>query len=160
MSEIELQRAIRHNRKGKKLVGKSCIVCGEATIECLQTITICLKCINQILDGSDHNLTNYDVGDFAKENGDPCIACGETYQYYLRSITICAECRLNLQGLPTIEKHHVFGRKNDPLTVNLPANEHAIITDRQIDFPGNTSKNIMMLDALLIMVVVAQRLFY
>jgi hypothetical protein len=93
MSEIDLQRELRHRRKPKKLKGTYCIVCGETDICCLQ------------------------------------------------SVTLCAECRLKLQGLPTVEKHHVFGRKYDPFTVEIPANEHAIISDMEIESNVKKSKN-------------------
>jgi hypothetical protein len=43
--------------------------------------------------------------------------------------------------LPTVEEHHVVGRENDPLTVALPANEHAIISDMGIEYTSKKTNN-------------------
>jgi hypothetical protein len=63
-----------------------------------------------------------------------CVLCGYSDTRALQSvkITLCAECRLILQGNKPVEWHHLFGR-HYPITLPLPANEHAILSDMAIE---------------------------
>lgn len=55
--------------------------------------------------------------------------------------TLCAGCHVQLQGKPPTEQHHPSARSNDTFTVSVPANEHAILTDWQHDWPVATLRN-------------------
>lgn len=72
-----------------------------------------------------------------------CVRCGDTETLHLQtaSVTLCAECRLLLQQRSTSEQHHVAGRKNDAFTVAIPANDHAVLSDAQYDWPNGTLRN-------------------
>ena len=54
---------------------------------------------------------------------------------------ICADCRLDKQGKSRTEDHHPAGIKNDPFTIPMTANDHAIFSDYQMDWPNETLKN-------------------
>jgi hypothetical protein len=53
----------------------------------------------------------------------------------------CYECQAKRQGRTLIEQHHPAGRNNDEFTVPIPANDHRILSDRQIDWPLDTLRN-------------------
>ncbi len=53
----------------------------------------------------------------------------------------CAECRLLAHGKVPIERHHPAGRANDPVTVPIPANDHAVLSDLQLAWPRDTLRN-------------------
>ncbi len=84
---------------------------------------------------------------------DACQLCGEDDLRCLRQVvlqvptegtittTLCAGCHVQLQGKRPTERHHPAGRANDPVTVAIPANDHAILTDRQHDWPVDTWRN-------------------
>jgi hypothetical protein len=59
----------------------------------------------------------------------------------LQQTTLCAECRLRTQGKYQIEQHHPSGRHNAADTVAFAANDHAILSDRQHDWPVATFRN-------------------
>ena len=84
----------------------------------------------------------------SKENrlgqGATCERCGESDFRVLQRTdgeTLCAECRLDTQGKPRLERHHPAGRHNDPFIVPIPANDHAVMSDFQIDWPEETLRN-------------------
>jgi len=73
-----------------------------------------------------------------------CTSCGETNRAALSHKAekiICYECDLKASGRPTIEQHHFAGRRNDPLTVPIPGNDHRILSDCQRDWPTDTLRN-------------------
>ena len=81
----------------------------------------------------------YRIGKNAK-----CKYCSETDLRALDKIddiTLCRNCRLAKTGKSVIEQHHLSGRNNDDFLVALPANEHAILSDYQEDWPEETMKN-------------------
>ncbi len=57
---------------------------------------------------------------------------------------ICYECNLSIQGKPTTEDHHLLGRQNSPVTVNISGNLHRFLSelhtnwgyDFLLTFPG------------------------
>ena len=55
--------------------------------------------------------------------------------------TLCAECRLVQEGKPRYELHHPAGRHNDNFVIPMHANEHAIMSDYQDDWPDETLRN-------------------
>ena len=84
----------------------------------------------------------------AKENrlgaGASCDSCTEADLRGLqRSLegTLCAECRLVQGGKPRYELHHPAGRHNDNFVIPMHANEHAIMSDYQDDWPDETLRN-------------------
>jgi len=67
-----------------------------------------------------------------------CQQCGNDDIRALQvvtQVTLCAECRLKLQGKRPVEDHHPLGRRNDPGTVSIPANDHAALSDMRLDWP-------------------------
>ena len=84
----------------------------------------------------------------SKENrlgaGAKCQKCGEADVRCLRQIMDeiwCDECRLALQGKPRYEWHHSAGKHNDRYAFPMRANEHAIMSDFQADWPEETLRN-------------------
>lgn len=65
-----------------------------------------------------------------------CAMCGIDDIRMLQStqVVLCAECRKKLQGQSVYEDHHLAGQQNSPLTIPLPANEHAILSDMYASF--------------------------
>ena len=57
------------------------------------------------------------------------------------AVVLCAGCHLRLQGKPLEEDHHPAGRANDAFTVPIPANDHAVLSDLQHDWPTATLRN-------------------
>jgi hypothetical protein len=62
-----------------------------------------------------------------------CAICGYPGLWVMtryKGKPVCYECNLELQGKPTVEGHHVYGRQNDPNTiVTLPGNFHRLLTE-------------------------------
>jgi hypothetical protein len=54
---------------------------------------------------------------------------------------LCYECRLKEIGKPQTEKQHFAGRHNDPFSLRVPANEHRILSDYQMEWPTDTLRN-------------------
>lgn len=84
----------------------------------------------------------------AKENrlgaGASCDSCKEADLRCLqRSLgqTLCAECRPLQEGKPRYELHHPAGRHNDSFVIPMHANEHAVMSDYQEDWPDETLRN-------------------
>ena len=73
-----------------------------------------------------------------------CEECGEKDLRCLnqsRGRILCSECRLALAGRSRYEHHHPAGRNNYSFVVRIPANEHAIMSDFQEDWPRKTLVN-------------------
>ena len=73
-----------------------------------------------------------------------CEACGETDIRTLQASggkVLCADCRLELSGSAPVEKNHPAGRRNDSFAVEMRANEHAVFSDMQNDWPPDTLRN-------------------
>jgi hypothetical protein len=54
---------------------------------------------------------------------------------------VCYEHRADLKARPWLEDHHPAGRHNDPATVQLPGNEHRVLSGRQGVWPRETLRN-------------------
>ncbi|MDP9357437.1 MAG: hypothetical protein M3R02_19540, partial [Chloroflexota bacterium] len=82
-----------------------------------------------------------------------CAMCGESDLRCLHLVpqgrrdeaveplVLCANCHRRQQGQSVVEQHHPAGRSNNPATVALAANEHAIVSDAQHDWPRDTLRN-------------------
>ncbi|MDP9354988.1 MAG: hypothetical protein M3R02_06835 [Chloroflexota bacterium] len=81
-----------------------------------------------------------------------CTGCGEADPRCLQGPrgtgsgdeerpVLCAECRLAVEGKSRTERHHPAGRANDPIAVPIPANDHAVLSDAQHDWPMATLRN-------------------
>jgi hypothetical protein len=82
-----------------------------------------------------------------------CSKCGESDPRALRTPkaesgsrpkhrgVVCAEHHLTEQGKSPMEEHHPAGRANDPFVVRIPANDHAILSDMQHDWPVESLRN-------------------
>src|SRR5579875_1592079 len=74
-----------------------------------------------------------------------CATCGEDRLPALvrtsRGVGHCYACRLHQQGKPALERHHLAGRKQSPITVLLGANDHRVLSDAQLDWPARTREN-------------------
>jgi hypothetical protein len=73
-------------------------------------------------------------------------ACGEARAVALISGTnpiICAQCQRRSKGQNTLDKHHVAGRANSPVTIAVPVNDHRaeLSTDQQDNWPPATLRN-------------------
>jgi len=66
-----------------------------------------------------------------------CSACGATDISILQSIVVCAGCRSAIQGNSSIENHHLLGREYSSFSIPIPANLHAILSDKALDHPRN-----------------------
>src|SRR4051812_1449102 len=55
---------------------------------------------------------------------------------------ICHECRRKEQGMSIKDKHHFAGEANNPITVDIPVNDHvAELNAAQKDWPKETLEN-------------------
>lgn len=72
-------------------------------------------------------------------------ACGEARPYALisgRSPPICFRCERLAQGREPYEDNHVFGKRNSPLVIRYPVNDHrAIFNVKQLDWTPETLEN-------------------
>jgi hypothetical protein len=76
--------------------------------------------------------------------GASCEICGEHDVRVLQRVgnrLLCADCRLEIWGRAASENHHPAGKNNDDFSISLPANDHAILSDDQYDWPGETLRN-------------------
>jgi hypothetical protein len=56
--------------------------------------------------------------------------------------TECFECERVRHGRSTQDAHHVAGSANDPITIDIPVNDHrACLSDDQYDWPKDTLQN-------------------
>ena len=76
---------------------------------------------------------------------DARCACGESRAEALvvdSTPVTCYECQRRAKGLASIDRHHVAGKANDPITVPVPTNDHvAILSELQRDWPRATLEN-------------------
>lgn len=76
---------------------------------------------------------------------DKQCACGEKRPEALIAGThpiVCASCKRKQEGKTTMDKHHVFGRANDPTTIEIPVNDHrAVLSVAQQDWLKQTLEN-------------------
>jgi hypothetical protein len=72
-------------------------------------------------------------------------ACGESRPEALiagSNPTICAACDRERRGKAPLDKHHVAGRANSPLTIPVPVNDHrARLSTDQYAWPKETLEN-------------------
>ncbi len=78
----------------------------------------------------------------------PCCSvpgCPETDPFALSGVhpsLVCAEHRADRTGSCWIEGHHVRGRHSDPAdVVDVPANDHACLSELQRSWPEETLRN-------------------
>ena len=69
-----------------------------------------------------------------------CKTCGEADELALVTAVLCYACKARQAGRRDVERHHVAGKNNDPFTVDLPANDHRVMTGAQ-DWPSRTLIN-------------------
>jgi hypothetical protein len=76
--------------------------------------------------------------------GAHCV-CGESRPLALipnSNPTICAACDRKQKGKSAIDKHHVAGKSNSPVTIPTPVNDHrADLSAAQHDWPKETLEN-------------------
>ena len=86
------------------------------------------------------------VGDNAQ------CACGEKRPEALISGStpvICARCQRSSKGQSIMDKHHVAGRANGPVTISVRANDHrAVLSPAQYEWPRDTLENPEELETL------------
>ncbi len=73
-----------------------------------------------------------------------CQQCGEPARAALKrqgGTWVCRECRAQATGRPGVERHHVAGRRNLPLQLWLPANDHAVVSAWQTRWPPTVLRN-------------------
>ena len=76
--------------------------------------------------------------------GAACTQCGESRPEALVSRSrprLCQECYQRKQGMKTTHRHHPAGRANSPLTVEVPANKHRVLSEAQYEWPPRTLQN-------------------
>ena len=77
-------------------------------------------------------------------DGSKC-KCGEKRPLALipgSNPVICAECHRQKHGRSRLDGHHPAGKANNPLTVEIPANDHrAQLSPNQYDWPNETWEN-------------------
>jgi hypothetical protein len=80
-----------------------------------------------------------------------CV-CGEKRPEALISGStpiICARCQRSSKGQSIMDKHHVAGRANSPVTIPIPVNDHrAILSVDQQNWPAETLENPEQLETL------------
>ena len=71
-------------------------------------------------------------------------ACGESRLAALNTRTkpiSCEECKRKRSGKTIMDKHHVPGKANSPITVPVPANDHRVLSAEQYDWHTKTLSN-------------------
>jgi hypothetical protein len=74
-----------------------------------------------------------------------CEGCGEEdirALHLVHGCIQCTECDLEVVGRSPYERHHPAGRRNDRFSISIPANDHAVLSDAQNDWP----KEVLMKD--------------
>lgn len=96
-------------------------------------------------DSSDYEVRRQQHYERLGTRNPKCKLCDETDPEALTGKypdILCTEHQCKEQGKPPVQKHHPSGQHNDPaFTVSIPANDHAILTDRQKDWPIDTLRN-------------------
>lgn len=76
---------------------------------------------------------------------DAQCTCGESRPEALLSGSnplICAACNRKERGKTTLDRHHVAGKSNSPVTIAIPVNDHrARLSADQYDWPRQTLEN-------------------
>jgi hypothetical protein len=70
--------------------------------------------------------------------------CDETCPLALTGVEpeiYCYEHDPRRRGRPGVEAHHPPGRHNDPRTIDVPANDHRVLSDLQLAWPLETLRN-------------------
>jgi hypothetical protein len=70
--------------------------------------------------------------------------CGEAETFALiegRKPATCFECDRLKKGESIMDRHHIAGRNNSPLTISIPANLHRILSERQHDWARRLLEN-------------------
>jgi len=57
------------------------------------------------------------------------------------SPVLCAACNAIIAGRSSIERHHVAGRRNGSVTIDIGTNPHRILSERQRLWPKETLEN-------------------
>lgn len=72
-----------------------------------------------------------------------CACCGfdDVLALEAGSPLLCAACNAILAGRSSIERHHVAGRRNGSFTIDIGANPHRILSERQRLWPKETLEN-------------------
>ena len=74
-----------------------------------------------------------------------CTQCGEKRPEALIPRTrprLCEECHRRRRGMKTTDHHHVAGKANSPITIEVPANMHrAVLSPAQYEWPPKTLEN-------------------
>ena len=73
-----------------------------------------------------------------------CAACGEDEPIVLIQTAdgvVCYECLAGASGRSPMEKHHIAGQHNSSVTVEIPANQHRLLSERQRTWPEATLRN-------------------
>jgi len=70
-----------------------------------------------------------------------CKTCGEADSAALVTRDLCYGCKTVAAGGSGFELHHPAGKANDPFTVRIPANDHRVLSDWQVDVPPQTQTN-------------------
>lgn len=78
-------------------------------------------------------------------HGAACVRCGESDPLALVAGTnpkLCQECYNTMLGKKRTESHHIAGKPNSRVTVELPANDHrAKLSEAQYEWPPQTLRN-------------------
>jgi hypothetical protein len=77
-------------------------------------------------------------------NNNRCT-CGETrIEALVGNKGVCASCQRKKMGRPITDKHHVGGRANSPVTLEIWINDHwAVLSVAQHEWPKETLENPM-----------------
>lgn len=73
-----------------------------------------------------------------------CACCAESRVFALDRNTnprLCFKCKRAHEGKNTMDNHHVPGKANSDMTVRMPVNEHAELSEAQRDWPEDTLRN-------------------
>lgn len=75
--------------------------------------------------------------------GSVCADCGGSEALVARSRPKrCQECYQRKRGMKTTQRHHIAGRANSPVTVEVPANAHCDkLSPAQYEWPPETLQN-------------------
>jgi hypothetical protein len=77
-------------------------------------------------------------------DGAHCTDCGETNPSLLvRSSRPrrCKHCHAISAGKKPIESHHIAARANSPVTIDVPINDHQLLSEAQREWPPRTMQN-------------------
>src|SRR5579884_1930665 len=76
---------------------------------------------------------------------DARCSCGESRPKALNRrgrTVVCAECERKPRGHTIMDKHHIAGKNNSAVAIDVPANDHrAELSTAQLDWPKETVEN-------------------